>query len=177
MAPDRLRFDFSHTAPLTDDEKQKVEDLGERARPQERSPPTPPCWRSPDAKLAGAIAFFGEKYGDTVRVVTMGEVGGGVLLAALRDVPLPSTSTSSELTEETGGRLGDRKVEAAADAGARWQIAWKMGVSFISDGNFSPRHGIRGLPRASSTLRTPLGAQLEGLEKNAHFSPSPPGNG
>ena len=87
---------------------------GERARPQKRAT-TRPCWRIADARQAGAIAFFGEKYGDTVRVVTMGESKefcGGTHVARTGDIAF------FKLTEETGVAQGVRRVEATTGAGA-----------------------------------------------------------
>jgi alanyl-tRNA synthetase len=114
VAPDRLRFDFSHTAPLTDEEKQKVEDLV-NARIRKNVATDTAVLPIGEAKQAGAIAFFGEKYGDTVRVVTMGESKefcGGTHVARTGDIAL------FKLTEETGIAQGVRRVEAATGAGA-----------------------------------------------------------
>src|SRR4029079_19020957 len=88
VAPDRLRFDFSHSAPLSDEEKQRVEDLvNERVRANAATDTA--VLAIAEAKQAGAIAFFGEKYGDTVRVVTMGESKefcGGTHVARTGDI-------------------------------------------------------------------------------------------
>jgi alanyl-tRNA synthetase len=114
VAPDRLRFDFSHTAPLTDEEKQKVEDLV-NARVRKNVATDTAVLAIADAKQAGAIAFFGEKYGDTVRVVTMGESKefcGGTHVARTGDIAF------FKLTEETGIAQGVRRVEATTGAGA-----------------------------------------------------------
>src|SRR5204863_825463 len=61
VAPDRLRFDFSHSAPLTADEKRKVEGLV-NARIRANAATDTQVLPIADAKKAGAIAFFGEKY-------------------------------------------------------------------------------------------------------------------
>ena len=114
VAPDRLRFDFSHTAPLTDEEKQKVEDLV-NARVRKNVATDTAVLAIADARQAGAIAFFGEKYGDTVRVVTMGESKefcGGTHVARTGDIAF------FKLTEETGVAQGVRRIEAATGAGA-----------------------------------------------------------
>ncbi len=114
VAPDRLRFDFSHTSPLTDEEKQKVEDLV-NARVRKNVATDTAVLPIAEAKQAGAIAFFGEKYGDTVRVVTMGESKefcGGTHVARTGDIAL------FKLTEETGVAQGVRRIEAATGAGA-----------------------------------------------------------
>jgi alanyl-tRNA synthetase len=114
VAPDRLRFDFSHGAPLTDEEKRRVEDLvNERVR---RNVGTDTAVLAiADAKKAGAIAFFGEKYGDTVRVVTMGESKefcGGTHVARTGDIAF------FLITEESGVAQGVRRLEAVTGAGA-----------------------------------------------------------
>jgi alanyl-tRNA synthetase len=114
VAPDRLRFDFSHSAPLTDDEKQRVEDLvNERVRKNAATDTA--VLAIAEAKQAGAIAFFGEKYGDTVRVVTMGESKefcGGTHVARTGDIAF------FLITEEAGVAQGVRRIEAVTGAGA-----------------------------------------------------------
>ena len=73
VAPDRLRFDFSHFAPLTDGGAAQGRGPGERRASGATPPPTTEVLPIDEAKKAGAVAIFGEKYGDKVRVVTMGE--------------------------------------------------------------------------------------------------------
>ncbi len=72
ITPERLRFDFSHPNKMTDEEKQKVEDMV-NAQIQADLPVA--CTDLPlaEAKKSGAIGLFEEKYGDTVRVYTIGE--------------------------------------------------------------------------------------------------------
>src|SRR5205814_2119655 len=114
VAPDRLRFDFSHFQPLTVAEKQKVEDLV-NARVLKNLPAETQVLAIADAKKAGAIAFFGEKYGDTVRVLTMGESKefcGGTHVARTGDIGL------FKITEETGIAQGVRRLEAVTGEGA-----------------------------------------------------------
>jgi alanyl-tRNA synthetase len=114
VAPDRLRFDFSHSAPLSDAEKQRVEDLV-NARVRANAPADTAVLPIAEAKQAGAIAFFGEKYGATVRVVTMGdskEFCGGTHVARTGDIAF------FKLTEETGVAQGVRRLEAVTGAGA-----------------------------------------------------------
>ena len=86
VAPDRLRFDFSHYAAVTPEELQEVEDLAneqvianDAVKAMEMS--------QEEAQRLGAIAFFGEKYGDVVRVIEAGrhsvELCGGTHVGAL----------------------------------------------------------------------------------------------
>ncbi|MGH0030090.1 MAG: alanine--tRNA ligase [Myxococcota bacterium] len=115
VAPDRLRFDFTHDAPLSDDEILRIEDLAndwiERnagAVVREMS--------YPDAIEAGAIAIFEEKYGDRVRVISFGdfstELCGGTHAAATGEIGL------LKIVGETGIAAGVRRIEALTGKGA-----------------------------------------------------------
>jgi alanyl-tRNA synthetase len=121
VTPDRLRFDFSHFAPLTTDEKRKVEGLV-NARVRANAPAETQVLAIADAKKAGAIAFFGEKYGDTVRVVSMGdskEFCGGTHVARTGDIALFA------VTSEGGVAQGVRRIEAVTGEGALAQL-WRL---------------------------------------------------
>jgi len=114
VAPDRLRFDFSHFAPLTVDERHRVEDLV-NARVRANLPAVTEVLPIAEANKAGAIAFFGEKYGDTVRVLSMGESKefcGGTHVSRTGDIAF------FKITEETGVAQGVRRVEAVTGEGA-----------------------------------------------------------
>jgi alanyl-tRNA synthetase len=114
VAPDRLRFDFSHPAPLSEAEKQRVEDLV-NARVRGNLATETAELPIAEARQVGAIAFFGEKYGDTVRVVTMGdskEFCGGTHVARTGDIAF------FKITDETGVAQGVRRIEAVTGAGA-----------------------------------------------------------
>jgi alanyl-tRNA synthetase len=76
VAPDRLRFDFSHPKPINDDELEAVEDLANRVLLQ-NEPVVTKLMAVDDAIESGARALFGEKYGDEVRVVSMGHPNDG----------------------------------------------------------------------------------------------------
>ncbi|HEX3425457.1 MAG TPA: alanine--tRNA ligase [Acidimicrobiales bacterium] len=99
VAPERLRFDFSHYGPLTAEEIARVEDfVNERILADEtvRSTVMPKT----EADRLGAIAFFGDKYGDVVRVVQAGSVStelcGGTHVSALGQIgPVRITSEGS----------------------------------------------------------------------------------
>ncbi len=71
VAPDRLRFDFAHNKPITPDELRRIEDIANDVV-LENSEVTTRVMAVDDAREAGARALFGEKYGDEVRVVSMG---------------------------------------------------------------------------------------------------------
>jgi len=115
VAPDRLRFDFRWPCPLTDDELHEVQDRVNAA-----------IWANLpvrldvlpyDAAIAqGAMALFGEKYGDVVRMVSMGdwskELCGGTHVHATGDIGL------LVVIGETGIGSGVRRIEALAGASA-----------------------------------------------------------
>ncbi|MGA0862895.1 MAG: alanine--tRNA ligase [Ilumatobacteraceae bacterium] len=88
VSPDRLRFDFSHYGPLSPDEITHIEDLANRQVLS--NTPVDAFETSKDEALAsGAIAFFGDKYGDTVRVLRAGdslEFCGGTHVSATGDI-------------------------------------------------------------------------------------------
>ncbi len=114
VAADRLRFDFSHFGPLTVEEKRRVEDLV-NARILRNAAAVTEVLPIADAKKAGAVAFFGEKYGDTVRVLTMGESKefcGGTHVSRTGDIGF------FKLTEETGIAQGVRRLEAVTGEAA-----------------------------------------------------------
>jgi len=78
VAPDRLRFDFSHPKPMSADELERVEDIANDVVLQ-NSPVVTRLMSRDDAIASGARALFGEKYGEEVRVVAMGEGGGNTM--------------------------------------------------------------------------------------------------
>ena len=99
VAPDRLRFDFSHTRPMSGEELASVEDEV-NAYVRQNGPVTIRVMDRDAAIKSGAMALFGEKYGDEVRVVSMGERGAGG--------DAPSGTYSVELCGGTHvGRTGD----------------------------------------------------------------------
>ena len=115
VAPDRLRFDFAHFSPLTDEQKRKVEDLVNadiRSNAESRIDVLP----IEQAKERGAVAMFGEKYGDTVRVVSIGneslEFCGGTHVRRAGDIGL------FKILSEAGVAQGVRRIEAVTGVGA-----------------------------------------------------------
>jgi alanyl-tRNA synthetase len=78
VAPDRLRFDFSHPKPMSAGEIERIEDIANEIVLQ-NAPVITRLMGRDDAVASGARALFGEKYGDEVRVVAMGEGGGNTM--------------------------------------------------------------------------------------------------
>jgi alanyl-tRNA synthetase len=131
---DRMRFDFSHGGPLTADEIERIEAevnavirQNVPARTQEMAPQ--------EAIEAGAVALFGEKYGDSVRVLTLGEslteagkaysveLCGGTHVARTGDIAL------FKIVSEQGVAAGVRRIEALTGEAARRFLLDQAGVA------------------------------------------------
>jgi len=121
VAPDYFRFDFSHPKALTREEIEAVEaDVNRHIR--ENVPVGTRLMSIDDAMAAGAMALFGEKYGDEVRVLSMGSDGegaysvelcGGTHVNALGDIQL------FKITSESAVAAGVRRIEALTGEAAR----------------------------------------------------------
>jgi alanyl-tRNA synthetase len=123
VAPDRLRFDFAHPKPISDEELAKVEALANEALLTD-APVVTRLMGVDDAIASGARALFGEKYGDEVRVVSMGptdgankawsvELCGGTHVARLGEIGLVT------IVSEGAVAAGVRRLEAKTRGGAR----------------------------------------------------------
>ncbi len=114
VAPDRLRFDFSHFEPLTREQVSIIEDMVNAELLANPATDHPEVTKA-EAEEMGAIAFFGDKYGEMVRVLKAGptlEFCGGVHVSALGDIGLLKIVSEGSI----GSNL--RRVEAVTGAGA-----------------------------------------------------------
>ena len=126
VSPDRLRFDFSHPKPISPEELARVEDMA-NAIVIQNAPVTTRLMAVDDAIAEGAMALFGEKYGDEVRVVSMGtaidgekagkpysvELCGGTHVGATGDIGLV------RVVAENAVAAGVRRIEALSGEAAR----------------------------------------------------------
>jgi alanyl-tRNA synthetase len=115
VAPDRLRFDFVHFQPVSREELEAIERLVNEYVLR-NTPVQTEVRRTDEAIAAGAMALFGEKYGERVRVVTVPgfstELCGGTHVAATGDVG------PFLITSESGVAAGVRRIEAVTGSGA-----------------------------------------------------------
>ena len=115
VAPDRLRFDFAHQGPVSAGDLETIEEEI-NARIRENAEVRTDEMAYDEAIKAGALAFFGDKYGDRVRVVRMGdfsvELCGGTHVARTGDVGF------FKLESESGVAAGVRRIEAVTGQGA-----------------------------------------------------------
>jgi len=127
VAPDRLRFDFSHPKPMNDDEVLRVEDIANTVLLQ-NTPVTTRLMAVDDAIASGARALFGEKYGDEVRVVAMGEgtgnqMGWSVELCGGTHVNRTGDIGLIAVAGESAVGAGVRRIEAMTGDAARKHLA------------------------------------------------------
>ncbi|WP_310468272.1 alanine--tRNA ligase [Sphingomonas sp.] len=125
VAPDRLRFDFSHPSALSPDDISAIE-ADVNAHIRHNQPVTTRLMTPDEAISAGAMALFGEKYGDEVRVLSMGrdieadysvELCGGTHVNALGDIQL------LKIISESAVSSGVRRIEAlTAEAARTWLV-------------------------------------------------------
>jgi alanyl-tRNA synthetase len=146
VSPDRLRFDFTHDAPLSECEIERIEDLANawiEANAQARIRTLP----YKQAIAEGAIAIFEEKYGDEVRVISFGdfstELCGGTHARATGEIGL------LKVVSEQGIAAGVRRIEALTGAGALAHL----------------REQERALERVAELLKAPVGEVPARIEK------------
>ena len=115
VAMDRLRFDFTHNKPMTKEEIAKVEEIV-NAEIEKDIEVTTDVMTLEEAKKTGAMALFGEKYGESVRVVSIGdfskELCGGTHVSST------GTINTFKIISEAGVAAGVRRIEALTSKGA-----------------------------------------------------------
>ena len=156
VAPDRLRFDFSHPQPVSKEELHRIEEVVNAAI-RKNYKVEPQVMRFQEALDAGALAFFGDKYGDEVRVLRMGdfsmELCGGTHVSRTGDIG------SFCIVGESSVASGVRRIEALTGATAhRW--AWEQKELLRSSAEL-----IRAVPDNFREKLERLVEHNQGLEK------------
>ncbi len=153
VSPDRLRFDFVHTKPMSTDEIKAVEAMANEVVLENTAVETR-LMALDDAKASGAMALFGEKYSDEVRVVSMGqgapgankawsiELCGGTHVKRTGDIGL------IKIVSESASAAGVRRIEALTADGARGYLV----------------HAHDSLKEAASLLKTRPDGVIERLK-------------
>jgi alanyl-tRNA synthetase len=155
VSPERLRFDFAHPKPISRAEIDKVEDIA-NSIVLENAKVTTRLMGIDDARALGARALFGEKYGDEVRVVSMGEIDDGhnhertysIELCGGTHVRRTGDIGLIAIVGESANAAGVRRIEAKTRNEARkWLEA-----------------DARGLADVAGLLKAPAGKAAERLE-------------
>jgi alanyl-tRNA synthetase len=131
VAPDRLRFDFVHFQPVTPEEIVRIERIVNEQIVRNTAVQTE-VRSTQDAIAAGAMALFGEKYGDRVRVVSVPgfsmELCGGTHVSATGDIG------AFVIVGESGVAQGVRRIEARTGLGAvEWMQEQRASLSRVTD--------------------------------------------
>jgi hypothetical protein len=150
VAPDRLRFDFSHPKPMSAAELERVEDIANDIVLQ-NSPVTTRLMAQDDAITSGARALFGEKYGDEVRVVAMGESSNTsgsfrwsarrasrLAYVALRRLPAPLRARR-RITSASSPRRRLRSLKYQLRICRAASLKWSMNGASLSASSPRPR--------------------------------------
>lgn len=147
VQPDRLRFDFSHFGSVTAEELEEVEQIVNDK-----------IWKSIDvtienkpiaeAKAMGAMALFGEKYGDIVRVVQVGDYS--LELCGGCHVPNTSTIGLFKIVSESGIGAGTRRIEAVTGEAAYLQL--KEQIAILRESSAKVKANPKDLPAKMDNL-------------------------
>ncbi len=161
----RLRFDFSHPKAVTLEEIQKVEDWV-NDKVQRAIPRKTEIMSIDDAKNSGAMALFGEKYGEKVRVVSMGDVS--VELCGGTHVDNTAQIGLFMITKESGVSAGVRRIEAVCGRAAVERVkALREESEAVKEAvkNQNPLAGITKLKEEIKTLKSELKSALSATKK------------
>ena len=162
VAPDRLRFDISHPKPMSDDERDAVEaEVNQRIR--ENSALSTRLMTPDEAVENGALALFGEKYGEEVRVVSMGEgedtpysveLCGGTHVGRTGDIGMFT------IISEAAVAAGVRRIEALTGEAARLHAQEQNGFLDAASG------AIKSTPAELATRVATLLEERRQLERD-----------
>jgi len=162
VAPDRLRFDFVHFSALTREQLDEIERIV-TAQVVRNTAVTTEIRSAEEAIASGAMALFGEKYGDRVRVVNVPgfsmELCGGTHVRATGDIG------PFVITEESGVAAGVRRIEAVTGLGAvEWiQQQREQFGRVLSTLGAAPAHAVDTIQRLQAEAKR-LAREVDGLK-------------
>jgi alanyl-tRNA synthetase len=159
----RLRFDFSHGEPVTESEIAEIEALV-NAEIQRNTEVTTQILNYDEAIARGAMALFGERYGDSVRVLEMGD-GFSVELCGGTHVRRTGDIGVLRVVSESGIAAGVRRIEAVSGPGAlEWIEQGEAQLKELGQLVRSPRHQLGEKVRQLVAQQRDLQRQLEQLQ-------------
>jgi alanyl-tRNA synthetase len=167
VAPDRLRFDFVHFQAIPREQLDEIERIVNE-HVYRNAPVQTEVRATEEAMASGAMALFGEKYGDRVRVVSIGdgsfsrELCGGTHVRATGDIG------PFVITQESGVAAGVRRIEALTGAGAvAYQQQQRQALDRVLGAlNTSPDQGVEIVQRLQSDVKR-LTREIEQLKMKA----------
>ncbi len=165
----RLRFDFSHPKALSGEEVAKIEDFVNEVIAR-GVPVQTEVMAVDEAKAKGAMALFGEKYGDEVRVVSMGDVS--MELCGGTHVTNSANIGAFFITKESGVSAGVRRIEAVVGRSAvALAKSYRETVAKVSEEvkNKDPMLGIKRFKEEISTLKNELKTLAQSSKKELSF--------
>lgn len=151
VEPDRLRFDFSHFGQVTEEELSKIEKIV-NGKIWESLPVEIMEKPLAEAKAMGAMALFGEKYGEIVRVVKMGEYS--IELCGGCHVPNTSAIGLFKLVTETGIGAGTRRIEAVTGEKAYQYMSDQ--IQILNDAAHKLKANVKDVPEKIAALQKEL---------------------
>ena len=175
VAPDRLRFDFQHFAAIPREELDQIERIV-NAQIYRNTTVQTDVRSTQEAMASGAMALFGEKYGDRVRVVSVPgfslELCGGTHVRATGDIGF------FVITQESGVAAGVRRIEALTGAGALAQFQQQRGVLGRLAGalNTTPEQSVEIVQRLQVEAKR-LAREVDALKMKAALGGGRPDSG
>ncbi len=158
VGPDKLRFDFTHGAPLTPEELRRVEDRV-NAEILANRPVRAITTTLDEAKALGAMALFGEKYGDVVRMVSVGDGSWSRELCGGTHVRTTAEIGVCKVTTETSSAANVRRIEA---------VTGPVGVELLRDHDralVATAKALKTAPEHAADAATALVAERKAARK------------